>query len=68
MRGCDKLDVRLGFEGCDLTAEVRDHGAGFDVTRFDPQVRLGLLAAGGRGLYLISRLMDDLQVLVLRRR
>ena len=60
--GCERLDVRLGFEGCDLTAEVRDHGAGFDVTRFDPQVQPELLATGGRGLYLISRLMDGMEL------
>ena len=56
----DDLEIHLQFEGGDLVAEVRDHGAGFDVDSFDPERLPDLLAPSGRGLYLIARLMDEL--------
>jgi PAS domain S-box-containing protein len=56
----DDLEVALRFEGSDLVAEVQDHGAGFDVESFDPTREPDLLEPGGRGLFLIARLMDEL--------
>jgi PAS domain S-box-containing protein len=56
------MEVSLGFEGGDLVAEVRDHGRGFDVDTFDPRVLPDLLSPGGRGLFLISRLMDKMDL------
>ena len=53
------LEVELYFHGHDLVAEVRDHGRGFDIDRFDPTVVPDPLAPGGRGLFLIAALMDD---------
>ena len=58
----DDLEIHLQFEGGDLVAEVRDHGAGFDVDSFDPDRLPDLLAPSGRGLYLISRLMDEMEL------
>jgi PAS domain S-box-containing protein len=54
------LEVGLSFEGNDLVAEVRDYGRGFDVATFDPNALPDLDKTSGRGLYLISRLMDEL--------
>ncbi len=58
----DDLEVELGFEGTDLITEVRDHGCGFDVERFDPQRLPDPLSSSGRGLYLIAHLMDELEL------
>jgi PAS domain S-box-containing protein len=57
-----ELEISLGFEGGDLVAEVRDHGRGFDVTSFDLGRVPGPLATDGRGLFLISRLVDELEL------
>jgi PAS domain S-box/PAS domain S-box/PAS domain S-box len=56
------MEVSLGFEGGDLVAEVRDYGQGFDIDTFDPQILPDLLSPGGRGLFLISRLMDEMDL------
>jgi ligand-binding sensor protein len=45
-----------------LEATVRDHGQGFDVSLFDPDELPDLMAEGGRGLFLMSRLMDVLDL------
>ena len=56
------LEVTLAFHGYDLVMEVRDYGKGFDVDSFRPDVVPELLRSGGRGLFLISKLTDDLQL------
>jgi GAF domain-containing protein/anti-sigma regulatory factor (Ser/Thr protein kinase) len=58
----DDLEIHLQFQGDDLVAEVRDHGSGFDVDSFDPDRLPDLLAPSGRGLYLIGRLMDEMEL------
>ena len=58
----EDLEVGLWFEEADLITEVRDHGRGFDVNSFDPSKPPDPLKSHGRGLFLISRLMDDLQL------
>lgn len=60
----EDIEVCLGIEEGDLIAGVRDRGHGFDVEAFDRETPPDLLATGGRGLYLMAHLMDDL---VLRR-
>ena len=57
-----EIEIRLGFEADDLVAEVRDHGRGFDVTSFDPGKMPDPMANDGRGLYMISRLVDEMQL------
>jgi PAS domain S-box-containing protein len=57
------LEVRLGFEGRDLCAQVEDHGAGFDVDSFDRDHPPDPLSTGGRGLFLMAQLMDDLDLI-----
>ena len=56
------LEVTLAFHGYDLVMEVRDYGKGFDVDSFRPDVVPELLRSEGRGLFLISKLTDDLQL------
>jgi anti-sigma regulatory factor (Ser/Thr protein kinase)/ligand-binding sensor protein len=58
------IDISLGFEAADLVAMVRDRGRAFDLSRFDPGVVPDLFATGGRGLFLISRLMDEVDLRV----
>ena len=55
------LEIHLGFTADDLVVQVRDHGCGFDATRFDPGHVPDPLANDGRGMYLMSNLMDDVQ-------
>lgn len=40
---------------------VSDHGPGFDIDRFDPEATPDPWKPGGRGLWLIARLMDDVE-------
>lgn len=54
------IEVSLHFDGDDLLVCVKDRGRGFDVTAFHPDQRPDLTAAGGRGLYIMAQLMDDL--------
>lgn len=55
----DDIDLELRFEGLDLIATVRDHGMGLDMGAIAPDVMPDPLATGGRGLFLMSRLMDE---------
>jgi PAS domain S-box-containing protein len=56
------VEVRMSFDGPHVLAEVEDHGVGFDVAGFDRSAEPSPLAPGGRGLYLIARLMDELDL------
>ncbi|HMK92190.1 MAG TPA: PAS domain S-box protein [Thermoleophilia bacterium] len=56
------VEIGLRLDGRDLIAEVRDCGRGFDIATFDPAHTPDPTAPGGRGLYLMGRLMDDLQL------
>ena len=58
----EELVVSVCFEGADLVAEVRDRGNGFDVSCFDPCAVPDIFATGGRGLFLIARCMDGLEL------
>ena len=58
----DWIQVSLEFEDASLVARVKDDGRGFDVASFDPAVMPDLMATGGRGLYLMAQLMDDLEL------
>ena len=58
----EDLEVGLGFAGSDLVAEVVDHGHGFDTTSFDPDAPPDVTKPGGRGLFLIAQLMDELEL------
>jgi anti-sigma regulatory factor (Ser/Thr protein kinase)/ligand-binding sensor protein len=58
----EDIEVSLSFAGADLFVVVKDKGEGFDLTHFDREVVPDLLAPGGRGLFLISRLMDQVDL------
>jgi PAS domain S-box-containing protein len=57
-----EIEIRLSFEGDDLLAAVKDHGSGFDVDAFDTQTLPDPLVDTGRGLFLISRLCDEMEL------
>jgi PAS domain S-box-containing protein len=56
------IDVSLGSRDGRLSAEVRDQGRGFDVEAWDRRHPPDPLATGGRGLFLMDRLMDELSI------
>ena len=58
----EEMQITLRFEGDELRCQVSDHGKGFDVEAFDPEAVPDLLAPGGRGLYIISQLMDEMSL------
>lgn|GEM_PF-3985535 len=58
----EDLETDLHFEDRDLFVQVKDHGRGFDVASFDPSCPPDPQALRGRGLYLIDRLVDKMQL------
>ena len=58
----EPLTVRLWLEGDLLRVLVRDHGVGFDTARFHREEVPSAEAAGGRGLFLISQVMDQVEL------
>ncbi len=56
------IELSLHFEDDDLVAAVKDRGRGFDVATFDPDALPDLLADHGRGLFIIAKLMDALEL------
>lgn len=50
-------------EDCGMLIVVKDAGSGFDPSRVpSPLVGQNLLAGHGRGIFLISQLMDEVQI------
>jgi serine/threonine-protein kinase RsbW len=60
--GCDVAEVRLAFFDDHVRLTVVDRGRGFDPSLIDLSRRPSLMSPGGRGLYLISCVMDTVQV------
>jgi len=58
----EEMEISLRFEAGGLVAEVRDQGHGFDIAAFDPEALPDPLSDHGRGLFLISKLSDELQL------
>ena len=58
----EEIEIRLGFRGDELEVLVKDRGCGFDVAAFDPGRVPDFLATGGRGLFMISRLCDEMEL------
>ena len=56
------IDVTVAVEHADVHVEVRDHGVGFAPAPIDTAVPPDPLEPHGRGLFLMSCLMDDLRV------
>ena len=59
--GSGSFDIRLAVENDELVAVVRDDGHGFNPSSTDTHEVLDLLSEGGRGLFLMTRLMDALE-------
>ena len=55
----DDLDLSLALEGDVLSLAVADRGRGFDPALFRPDTLPDPAGTGGRGLFLIGHLMDD---------
>ena len=58
----DDMEITLGFTEGRLVARVKDSGRGFDAARFDPHVVPDLTHDHGRGLFIIAKLMDELEL------
>jgi anti-sigma regulatory factor (Ser/Thr protein kinase) len=56
------IEMSLRFMDGDLVAEVRDRGRGFDVAGFDREAPPDISSEHGRGLFLISRLCDGMEL------
>jgi anti-sigma regulatory factor (Ser/Thr protein kinase) len=58
----EEIEITLGFRSDDLEVLVKDKGRGFDAGAFDPEVLPDLFSDGGRGLFLMSRLSDAMEL------
>ena len=56
------ISLSLGFEDGRLIADVRDHGRGFDIATFDRDAVPDPRSDHGRGLFIIAKLMDSLEL------
>jgi serine/threonine-protein kinase RsbW len=54
-----KMEIRLQFVGDEITLTFEDEGAPFDLAGV-PELDPGELRIGGRGIYLMRTLMDEL--------
>ena len=61
-RTADDIEICVEFADGDLVVLVKDRGRGFDVEAFDPEALPDLTSDHGRGLYLISRLSDEMEL------
>ena len=55
----EEIEVALSFTGDELELYVRDRGRGFEIASFEPGKPPDPTQTGGRGLYIISELMDE---------
>jgi PAS domain S-box-containing protein len=58
----DPMEIDLSFDGSTLSATVRDHGQGFEISTFDPTHLPDPELDHGRGLFLIAQLTDELRL------
>jgi len=61
--GSDRdIEISLRFAHGDLLAQVKDHGRGFDLGSFDREALPDVLSDQGRGLFIVAKLMDSLEL------
>jgi serine/threonine-protein kinase RsbW len=60
--GADEADIHLAILDDHVRLTVADQGVGFTADPADLTRRPSLLSPGGRGLYLISCVMDSVQI------
>ena len=58
----EAMHVALHFDGDALICRVRDRGRGFDTASFDPEAVPDPFSGHGRGLFIISTIMDELRL------
>ena len=58
----EEIEITLGFRSDDLEVLIKDKGRGFDAGAFDPDVPPDPFSGGGRGLFLMSRLSDAMEL------
>ena len=58
----DEVRISLAFKGDDLRIAVKDRGRGFDIAAFDREAAPDPALDHGRGLFLISRLTDEMEL------
>ena len=58
----EEIEIAVQFDPGRLVALVKDRGRGFDVDTFDPSVTPDPLEDHGRGLFIIAKLMDSLEL------
>jgi anti-sigma regulatory factor (Ser/Thr protein kinase) len=60
--GRSEVRVRCALKESTVSITVADDGPGFDVRRIDPGTLPDRFASGGRGLFLMRRLMDSVEI------
>ncbi len=58
----EDIEIALHFTHTKLVATVKDRGRGFNVASFDPEVPPDPMLDHGRGLYIVAKLMDSLDL------
>ena len=58
----EDVEIHLAFEDDRLSISVKDRGHGFDVAAFDPEAVPDPLLDHGRGLFLMSKLCDEMEL------
>ena len=58
----EDIEIALHFTQTKLVATIKDHGRGFNVASFDPEVPPDPMLDHGRGLYIVAKLMDSLEL------
>jgi len=57
-----KVLVNYWLEGARLIIEVEDEGKGFDLGKVpDPTIEENIMKGSGRGIYIVRRLMDEME-------
>ena len=57
-----ETELRAEIGGSQVVVEIRDRGCGFDARKFDAKAIPDPLLSHGRGLFLIHRLMDEVEM------
>jgi anti-sigma regulatory factor (Ser/Thr protein kinase) len=58
----EPIELSVESSSDSVVVVVSDHGRGFDLDRFDPEATPDPWNPGGRGLWLIARLMDGVEL------
>ena len=56
------MRVYCALEGPSVTIVIADDGGGFDPSQVDPTALPDRFASGGRGMFLMRELMDEVEI------